>query len=356
MFRIAFAFILAAAAALGYVASQAVAPIPSSARDARVTLSQADLVALQEGDAVIAGVSDRADGAWVLARSDPDGGLVAYHLGKSTERFPLQLQHAGRLGGIALDASGVVWVGARDRVSALDASGTALQTLTLPAVTRPATHEQRAPDGSVLGLGQVTSIAATNDGVWVGRYAASEVSFIDRSGVVREVPLSEDVDVKSFTLDASGTPWFTTNFGPSDQLGAFVGRITPARSLVLTPLIAASLASGPSGIVALARDRKQLDADAHTASTGSLPAEADASASAMTRTGELIVRGAKQSALHVYDSSGVEQRRIDYATGTFIGHGGISYPSTARLQFVFVTPSGTIWFAPEASGFVYRAT
>ena len=357
MHRLLVALLLSTSAVLGYAVSQATAPQPSSAREAPVAAGQATMLPLQRGDFVVAGAPDGADGAWVLARSEGAEGTSAYHVGVTGVqlRVPLPLTAAGRLGGIAVDG-GTVWAASGQAVVALEANtGVVVRTLTLPRVAAVASHAQRTPDGTVLGLGQATSLAASSDGIWVGRYAAHELTLIDRSGAATPVALPEDVDAKAFTVDTVGTVWFTTNFGPTDQLGAFIGRITPARTVVLIPGVTASIASGPAGMQAVGRDWRRLDASARATATRALPAQTDASAATVTSTDALVLRGAREAVLHVYSDTGAEVRRIEYAAGSFLSRAG-SLATTARLQFLFTGASGTIWFAPEASGFIYRAT
>lgn len=357
MIRLFSGLVLVASIAVGYAAGQLVAPpVASSARDAAVTSSQATMVPLEPGDVALAAISDRADGAWVLARQERAASAVLYHVASAGQaRIVLPVPSAGRLGGLAQDPTGAVWVGVGTRLVAVgDATGGILREITLPPAQHVASRAQRAPDGTVLGLGQVSTVAATADGVWVGRYAATELTFVDRVGNATAAALSQSVDAKTFTTDLAGTVWFTTNFGPSDQLGAFIGRIESAtHAITLTPIVVASLAAGSGGIHALSREWRVLDGAGAVVASRPVPPQGDVTTTVITAKGELVLRGLRQAALHLYDKSGAEVRQIQYAAGSFIGYGGATLPSTARLAFLVATTRGRIWFAPEGSSFIY---
>jgi sugar lactone lactonase YvrE len=352
--------VLAVAALAGFIGTrdlllsrsfQAVAANPSIVADL------AEMITLQPDEAVVAGASDRGAGVWVLVRRSVNASLVAYHVDRAgTQRVDLPLAEAGRLGGLVAAPGGALWVGAGDRVVAIDTgNGRALRVVSLPAVTEAVAHAQRTPDGSVLGLGQVTSLAADASGVWIARYATPSVTFLPADGAQPQtVRLPIDTDPAQFVA-GSGRIWFTTNFGPNDHLGAFVGIIDPpSRQVTIVPTPAASLAAGPDGIYAIARDVRQLEGVSGTLlATRPLSAFVDATASAVDRTGGLVIRGAKQAQLHIYDRAGSEVRSISYKTGNFSGRGQV-YSSTAPLAFLIVANDGTIWFAPQSGAAIYR--
>lgn len=359
---VAITIVLAGSAITGFIATRELVltqSLQAAAATTAINAGAAEMIALRPDEAVVAGASDRSTGVWVLARHSADATLVVYHVDRvGTRRISLPLPEAGRLGGIVTAADGSLWVGAGDRLVAIDAaSGQVTRAVSLPSVGRAAAHAQRTPDGTVLGLGQITSLAADPSGIWVARYGSPSVTLLATgSAQPQELQMPIDADPSQLSA-ANGRIWFTTNFGPDDRLGAFVGIIDPtSQRVTIVPAAAASLTVGPDGVYAIARDVLKLEGSTGTLlSTRPLSAPVDAAASAVDAGGRLVLRGAKQTQLHIYDQAGAEVRSISYSAGSFFGRGGL-YASTAPLAFLFVTSDGSIWFAPQSGAAVFRGS
>src|SRR2546425_3729272 len=323
-----------------------------------VATTTASFTALQEGDLVVAGSSDGQNGLWVLARDSVRSTIRAYHFGGAlgSRRIDLSLTDAGRLGSIAVTRDGLVWAGAGQRLVAFDPLPGLIRTaMDLPPAQRAVARAQRTPDGTTLGLGQITAIAGSATGIWIARYAAPELIFIDATFAAKRVALPADVDVAQLaTVD--GQVWFTTNFGTDERLGAVIGRIDQPASVTFIATPAGSLAVASSGLHALGQLWRELDGKSgQTIAARPLPRQPiDVAAVAVDNNGQLIARGARQAQLHVFDRNGSEVRSIGYVAGSFMSRGRM-YASTAPLAFLVVGRDGTIWFGSQSGSVVYKA-
>jgi hypothetical protein len=284
---VAITLALAGAAITGFVGTRLILTesLQAAAANKSINAGAAEMIALRPDEAVVAGASDRSAGVWVLARRSADASLVVYHIDRAgSRRIPLPLPEAGRLGGIVTAADGSLWVGAGNRLVAIDAtSGQVTRTVSLPSVGRAAAHAQRTPDGTILGLGQVTSLAADPSGIWVARYGSPSVTLL-ATGSAQPQVLQLPIDADPSQLSAAnGRIWFTTNFGPDDRLGAFVGIIdSTSQRVSMVTAAAASLSVGPDGVYAIGRDLLKLEGSNGTLlSTRPLSTPVDAAASAV---------------------------------------------------------------------------
>jgi hypothetical protein len=326
---------------------------------ARSAAAQAISTTLGDNDQIVAGTADNRGGIWVVAR---DGGaqplLAAYHVtdvGAQPLRVPLGIHAAGRLAGAAVAADGTVWVGAGNQLVKIDPASGVLANLSLPAATKAVTHAQRAPDGTVLGLGQVVSLAIDASGaLWVSRYAVPSLLSVDpSSGSMRTVELPVDTDPDRLLGTGDGL-WFTTNFGTDDRLGARIGHLNATGSIQFQAEPTASMVLAGKSIHTFGSEWHQRDAMGALVATHLLPNRLDLRATTINQAGQLVARGAREATLHVIDQSGLEVRAISYSVGSFVTRGR-TFQTTAPLAFILSTPDGKIWFGAESGNTVYAA-
>lgn len=314
---------------------------------------------LPDADAVVTGAIDSDGVAWVLARHRDRSELSLYRVTPdgSLRRSALPLQNAGALGAIAIGADGTLWAGSGARVARIDArSGRATRVIELGPPTAAVAAAQRAPDGTVLGWGQVTAIAVDQTGTaWVARYAVPALTRLDALTVQTVIlPLTEDTDIDRLST-VSSRVWFTTNFGVGGQLGARIGELdTVTGSVRWLSVTAAALVPTADGIEAIGAVRSRIDPVTYTISSVRLPREPlSLGALGTDGRGNLIARVAKANRLLVFDELGRTLRTIDFDAGSFAARGR-TVTMVAPLAFVSAAPGGAIWFAARGGNSVYR--
>jgi streptogramin lyase len=328
-------------------ASAAPSPAPQTTR-----------VDLRESDGVVAG--GRGSGqTWVLARDRQNESLVLYRVsdGGAVRRTALPLKDSGALGAVAV-ASGAVWVGAGDTVVRIEPdTGRATNVIRLDAPASAVPTAQRAPDGTILGWGQINSIAVDSAGTaWVARYAVPVITRIDGFSLIASlIAIPEATDPDRLISTSSGI-WFTTNFGLTNQLGAKVGKLDPATLTVqLVSVVAAVIVPSQAGIETLGVGRNVIDPSNLRVTKGTMPREMLSLSSVVSdSSGNLIARIARANRLLIFDTKGRIVRAIDFEAGTFKSRGE-EMAMVAPLAMLFSASDGAIWFAPRGGRSVYRA-
>lgn len=317
-------------------------------------------VDLDDLDAVVTGTVDSAGVAWIVARHRDSDALRLYRIGPdgSTRRTALAIPSAGAQAGVVVGPLGMLWIGAGDVIARVDPdTGRATRVVHLPPAAESVASAQRAPDGTVLGRGNVVGLAVDEAGsAWVSRYAVPALTRIDALTYgVSTVSLPSDVDAAAFAVTA-GRIWFTTNFGRSPRLGAYVGELDPTlRTVRLHELAAAVLVANGGLLEAIGASRAQLQPATRQASQARLPREPlSLGAVAADGQGRLIARVAKLNRLVRFDGHGRVDRTIDFDAGSFATRGR-SVDTVAPLAFMAAPADGSTWFAARGGNSVYRA-
>lgn len=313
---------------------------------------------LQGADAIVAGTVDATGTAWVLARQRTAEAMVLYRVSSDggVRRSAVPLSAAASLGAITAGADGSIWVGAGQALARIDAStGRPTRSIELSSPTASVSTATRAPDGTVLGWGQVTGLAVDASGAaWVARYAVPSLARATADGSIELVALP---DTDADRLIATPTlVWFTTNYGPGQELGARIGVIAPAtRTVSLIGVVAAVVVSTARGVEAIGADRTVIDpVTRRTSKGGSLPREAlSLGAVGADSAGNLVARIAQKTRLLFFDERGRPVRTIDYDGGSFQTRGR-ELATVAPLALLAATPTG-VWFAARGGSAVYFA-
>jgi streptogramin lyase len=214
----------------------------------------------------------------------------------------------------------------------------------------------RAPDGSVLGLGNITSLVVGADGqnVWIARFAANAITVLRTSdGSTREVSIGSDHDADRLAL-AQDQLWFTVNSGPGGRLAAAVGHLnTQSLNLRFLPIFARSLTIRPDGVHALGDTWARIDPlTDRVTSVMSLTGALDSSTETVDATGNLVARGAGQTKLFIVSPQG-GSRTISYEQGSFVTSAGTHLAMNSPLAFATTDAANTLWFAPRGGPTVF---
>lgn len=317
-------------------------------------------LALGSTRAVVVGAPDVTAGAWLVSRDVADANLrlTAVSIAGVLSDRALPLASAGMQAGIAPTPS-LVWVGAGSRVVSVDRQSGAALTFELPAPTGAVDSASRAPDGTVLGLGNITSVAADGTGaqVWIARYAASALTVLDAGeGSVREVPIGAAHDADRVVVSGNDV-WFTVNYGPGGRLAAAVGHVDRRTFAVnFTPIFARSLVARPDGIHALGGTWSRIDPKTQLVTAVLTPVDPlDTSTEGLDASGRLVARRAGQTTLVTLTGAGLV-RTIRYDQGSFINSAGARLATNSPLSFVGPDGAGTLWFAPRGGVAIYAAS
>jgi hypothetical protein len=312
---------------------------------------------LGDGRAVVIGAADVVAGVWVLSRDRADDKLRLSHVGTSgilSDRA-LPLNSAGIQAGLAPTAT-AVWAGAGSRVVRVDRLTGATKVYDLDQPSDVVSGALRAPDGSVLGLGNITSLAVDAEGqnVWIARFAANSITVLRAiGGKIREVAIGNDHDADRLAL-AQDQLWFTVNSGPGGRLAAAVGHLnTQTLTVSFLPMFARSLTIRADGVHALGDTWARIDpATERVTPVLSLKREIDSSTETLDAAGNLVVRGAGQTKLFVVSPQGMS-RTIRYDQGRFTNSAGTRVATNSPLAFATTDAASRLWFAPRGGPIVF---
>ncbi len=306
---------------------------------------------------VVTGAADAAAGVWVLSRDRADQALWLSQVAASgilSDRA-LPLGSAGIQAGLAPTGT-AVWAGAGSRIVRVDRLTGATKTFELTRPSGAVISASRAPDGTVLGLGNVTSLALDADGqnLWIARYAANAITVLRTSdGSSHEVPIGSDYDADRLVL-AHDHLWFTVNSGPGGRLAAAIGHLnTQSLDVRFLPMFARSLTIRPDGIHALGDTWARIDPLTQRIIPVLSPAASlDSSTETVDAAGNLVARGAGQTKLFVVSPQGAS-RTISYDQGSFINSAGTRVATNSPLAFATTDTAQTLWFAPRGGPTVF---
>lgn len=307
---------------------------------------------------VVAGTAD-ASGAWLLVRdrtADAALHLLGVNAAGTVTPTPLQLRDAGTQGAVLVAPDGSIWVGAGAQLARFDSATATVKAFALPVASHPARMAQRAPDGSVLGLGNITSLAADRTGaIWIARFGdAALTRFEPRTGQSESRTLPDEDSDPSELAVSGDTLWFTVNYGANGQLAARTGRLDlllGAATYLNRPAI--HVAVRTDGVHLIERDWTRLNDIGAIVQQRTSLSGVDLHSTGIDTKGNLVARVNRQNRLQIIGPTGAVLRNVDFEAGTFTGRDGKRYTTVAPLAFIASMPDGMTWFAPMG-GQLYR--
>lgn len=304
-------------------------------------------------------------GLIILAHGTTDSRLSLYDFNpitKTTRQTQLLVESAGAWSGLGVDDAGITWVGIRDRLIRVDASGM-IDSFVLPPVRFPLAQEFRLaePSGPPPGSsGFVAALAVTGDRVTLGRTDASELLVFDRgtrgfqqwplpsgTGDIAELfPGPRNTVV--FAVDRSGRVRGLLN----DRVGIIDPATGNARTLDLptrgVAVRSSMIALGGSALSVVDENWKPLRPP-------SIADQYDVRRIALRADDSVAIRVNASHELAIVDLRGREVTRIEYAVPIVPLSTGAPQPYNSPLAYLVAAPDNSVWFSLIGRPEIYQA-